>query len=266
MARYASPDLAARLLRIAGISDEIIVSIARKVDSDRLWEAAPLVKKGKAFLIPRVEKRPDGLKDLGTSILMDVELVPNPASTYCFGISFTPGQFDQWAIVDTSEAEAEGLGPFWGLPVLIEFAPSDRPQPLRPVGLEVGTLYLEEGEETPEGIPWFVRFLQSHIGGLLLGASARIGMWIESREARVAATLESERNDSAARGEAQPDASRVLNSIRSGRASRAIKLSRGCKIIGRVITWWYAIQEPGRRTLEGLTDQVRPSDSRERKG
>src|SRR5208337_2864423 len=94
-------------------------------------------KAGESLRIPRVEKTPDGLREAGAPVVMPVELIPNPASTYCFGIRFTPGQFDQWAIVDTADKEAEGLGPFWGLPVLIEFAPQEDFEQLWPERLEI---------------------------------------------------------------------------------------------------------------------------------
>jgi transcriptional regulator with XRE-family HTH domain len=235
------PSLAARFLQQAKVSKETILSIANQISTEMIVHP----QKGESFLIPRVEKTAHGLRELGTSIVMPVELIPNPGSTYCFGVSFTPGEFDEWAIVDTSDAEAEGLGRFWGLPVLIEFTPGDRSRPLGLAGLEIGALYLEEDEQTPQGTPWYVRFLQPHIGGLLLGASARIGMWMESQDSRIDATLVSDQNDFAAGRETQKEAaSRALNAIRSDRASRAVRLAPGCKVIGRVITWWYACQEP----------------------
>ncbi len=252
----SKPKDQAFLLQCSGLGREVIVSAANQLLSEQVRKPLP----GECVNVQRVERTPTGLKELGVSILMPVELVPNPASTYCFGISLTRGEFfDEWAIVDTSNAEAEDLCPFWGLPVLLEFARNDDSPPQWPVGLKIGMLFLEEDQQMPGGSPWYARFLEPHIGGLLLAASMRVGRWTETRQSRVDTILESERNNPGAGPELQRD-------IRSGRAARAIRLEPGCKVIGRVITWWYAIQEPGRRTLERLADQVRPSDSCERKG
>ena len=230
----------------AGLTQEAIVSAANLLSAEQVRKPLP----GECVNIQRVEKAPTGLKDLGRSILMPVELVPNPASTYCFGVSFTPGQFDRWAIVDTSDAEAHGLGPFWGLPVLMEFALSDQAPPLWPVGLEIGTLFLEEDEQNPDGTPWYARFLGPYPGGVSLGTSMRIGRWIESRQSRVALMLGlSEHDERVARPEGEGGAVRVADSIRSGRALREMRLAPGCKVIGRIITWWYGIQEPRKTNL-----------------
>ncbi len=225
----------------AGLDPQKLLAATEKLFKERIQPTdSPLVE-GRTVLVPRVQSL-RGLEPAGLPVPMPVQLVPNPSSTYCLGISFTPGQFDRWAIVDTADAEAEDLGPFWGLPALIEFAPIDQAPPLWPGGLEIGTLFLEEDEQNPDGTPWYARFLGPYPGGMLIGTSMRIGRWIESRQSRIAATLQSE--------EAVPgleegwDAKRVAVSIRSGRALREMRLAPGCKIIGRVITWWYGIQEP----------------------
>lgn len=242
-------------LQRAGLSREVIISAANKL----LREQIVRPEAGERVYIPRVEKTSDGLREVGTPLMMPVELVPNPQSTHCFGIRFTPTTFDQWAIVDTADNEAEGLGPFWGLPVLVEFAPKDEFGPLWPEGLEIGMLFLEEGEPTPEGTPWFARFLQSYVSRILIGASIRVGMWTERGPkggvARLSYPLVDPKHllgnrfpgmgaEHTARLKLEWEATRGLTEERYGRAGREMRLVPGCKIIGRVITWWHAIQEP----------------------
>jgi len=78
-----NPDLASRFLRLANISDEAIFSVARKLQTDRFREAAPLIEKGDIVLVDRVRETLQGREIAGPKVPLPKEFAPNPDSTIC---------------------------------------------------------------------------------------------------------------------------------------------------------------------------------------
>jgi hypothetical protein len=77
------PDLASRFLRLADISDEAIFTVARKLETDRFREAAPLIEKGDIVLVDRVRETLQGREIAGPQVPLPKEFVPNPDLTIC---------------------------------------------------------------------------------------------------------------------------------------------------------------------------------------
>ena len=129
MAEFApKPDLASRFLALANISDEAIFSVARKLETDRLREAAPLIKKGDIVLVSSSRETLEGREEAGPSVLLPREFIPNPRFTSLLQLDetsalngFVPGDI---LVLDTRGTEAQKPGPFLGQVVAAKFIAS----------------------------------------------------------------------------------------------------------------------------------------------
>jgi hypothetical protein len=123
-----NPDLASRFLRLANISDDAIFSVARKLETDRFREAAPLVEKGDIVLIPRFRETLQGTEEAGPGIPLPAKFIPNAGSTSYLELDetstlngFVPGDI---LVLDRDRTEPQKPGPFLGQIVAARFIAS----------------------------------------------------------------------------------------------------------------------------------------------
>lgn len=142
-----NPEDARWFWKQAGLDDNKIVAAYRKITSDRLVEATPLIDRGKIVLVPRYRHTAQGLEYAGAPLLLPAECIPNPGLTICLfadektnlNIEVPRGLF----ILDRSYENAEDLSDLWERVVMLQCAGIGEGAMQWPAGLYAGRLTVE---------------------------------------------------------------------------------------------------------------------------
>ena len=238
------PDLASRFLRLADISDEAIFTVARKLETDRFREAAPLIEKGDIVLVDRVRETLQGREIAGPQVPLPKEFVPNPDLTICLVVDEKATAIvdspKALFILDESEKAAPNLLPFWRQVIFAEYNPESgiKPDPdVRP-GIYLGRLALRDATAPTVRIKGLTGQARLYLLTSLLAApSIWLGGWVHPS---LIDLLDATREDP------EPEQNPLV--IAAQKESRdlvrnELRLAPGWRILGRVV---------GRLHLEGM--------------
>jgi DNA-binding XRE family transcriptional regulator len=208
-------------LERAGLDQQTILSAAGKILKDRMAPAAP----GEIVRIPLVRKTAKGIEKTDLFPL-PATLIQNPAHTICLLVdenSSGPFLADGDVVIVDMSKDPSDLRSFLGQFVLVEFAEKAGRRPQEegwPEGLFIGLLSLLRYDAL--GLVWAAH---------LIGVTHPLGFWQWKYTTDNPEVLGRPKDISRAANEA------LLQ------APENIRLAKGCRIVGRAIGWFKALEK-----------------------
>jgi transcriptional regulator with XRE-family HTH domain len=214
--------------RQAGMDEQAILSAAEKLLRER---GAPATKGEIVRVAPHQQT---GQARQGADLPLPTQFIPNPGSTTYLrfdaqsaGSGFLPGDI---VVLDRSYENAKDLRPFWNQVVLVEFPRREcgglEKVPITwPYGLVMGRLRGNEFQDRDDELSWSAvlsPFVEPEAPVPLFPNDIGIGTWDFHLNAR------------------EPDD--VKKKARAD-ARAKIRLTEGCRILGRVICWFRPLRE-----------------------